>query len=801
MSLTERTASNILWRGGSVSLSTALNFLVMAVLANLLAPADFGLRGILLVVMGFLTLLGDLGLGAALVHEETITRRQFSTIFYLNLLTGVVLSAGLFAGAGFVAAFFEEPRLAPLLRVMSLAFFLSSIGPAFVSILQKELAFKKRFVVDLAEAVCAGASAIVFAARGFGVWSMVYGYLIGVFVRTVLLWVTASMRPGLTFSVASLRGLLRFGVFVYGEQILNFLTRNLDNIIIGRFLGAEALGYYSLAYSLMLLPVSRITDTVTRVVFPAFSLIQRDDARLRAGYVKIVRYVSLITFPMMAGMLAVAPQLIVAVYGPKWLPAAPVLQIFCLVGALQSIVALSSTVQYAKGRTDISFKWNLLALGCDTVAFFVGLRWGIVGVAAAYAILALVLEPTLQTITNRLIALRARDFLRPLGLPAFGAALIVGAVLAFKAGLGVPLGLGRRALLAWSVVLGILVYAALIAARGRPLIREAARMIGFGRPGGAPDRGGADARFFVSPTTGAARREHRLAIVVATKDRPDEIRRLFESLVRQSRRPDEVIVIDGGRRPVREIVSAFPELRVTYRPSLPPSSSRQRNEGIALAGSGTTLVGFLDDDCVLEDGALAAMRDFWATADENIAGAAFNMTNHPETEFSKVKNHPLLRRFGLYGGAPGAVQASGFQITIGRVPRTVCVRWLPSGAAVWRREVFDRFRFDDWYDGYGYLEDLDFSYAVGKRRRLAVVAGAGYQHLPTANGRGKDFAFGRKEVRNRLHFVRKHEEFSLIRCYLTLGLRMMVTGALLLQDRNWKMLQRIFGNISALMGF
>ena len=799
MSLTQRTASNILWRGSSVSLTTALNFIVLAVLANLLAPADFGLRGLLLIVMGLLSLLGDLGLGASLVHEETISRKQFSTIFYLNVLTGVVLSLLLFAGAGFVAEFFEDARLGPLLRVMSLAFFLSSIGPAFVSLLQKELSFKKRFFVEVSEAVCSGAASIAFAAAGYGVWSLVYGYLIGVFVRTVLLWVTASMRPGLSFSPASIRGLLRFGAFVYGEQLLNFFTRNLDNIIIGRFLGAEALGYYSLAYSLMLLPVSRITDTVNRVAFPAFSLIQRDDGRLRSGYVRIVGYVSLITFPMMAGLLAVTPQFVLAVYGSKWLPAVPVLQIFCLVSALQSVVALSSPVQYAKGRSDISFKWNVAALACDTFAFFVGLRWGIVGVAAGYALMALILEPTLQVITNRLIALPLRDFLRPLRLPAAGAALIVAAVLAFKAGLGIPLALGRRALLAWCVGVGVLVYGVFVGVRGRGLIREAARLIGLGRPG--PED--ADAGAAPGPPCGrdaASRREHKIALVVATKDRPDEIRRLFESLARQSRPPDEVVVVDAGRRPVGDIVASFPSLRVTYRPSWPPSSARQRNEGIALAGPETSLIGFLDDDCILEDGSMEAMAAFWGTAPGDVAGAAFNMLNHPATEFARIKTHPILRTLGLYGGRPGDVQSSGFQTMIGCVPRTVCVRWLPSGAAVWRRDVFDRFRFDDWFDGYGYLEDLDFSYAVGKSLRLAVVADAGYQHLPNANGRGRSFEFGRKEVRNRLHFVRKHREFSVPRCYLTLGLRMMINCALGLQERQWGFVERAAGNICEMMG-
>ncbi len=799
MTLTQRTATNILWKGSSVTLSTVLNFVVLAILANLLAPSDFGLRGIILIMLGFLTLLADLGLGAALVHEPTVTPEQLSTVFYLNVLFGLILSTALFASSGLIAAFFRDERLILILRVMSFAFLLSSFGAIFAAQLQKELRFKMRFIIELTEWAVSGVASVLLALRGLGVWSIVYGYMLGVLVRVVLLWVTASMRPRLMFSLKSIDKFLKFGIFVYGQQLLNFLTRNLDNIIIGRFLGPEALGYYSLAYSLMLTPVSRISDSVSQVIFPTFSLFQHDNQRIREGYLKVVRYVSFITFPMMAGMLVVAPQLMVAIYGPKWVPAIAVLQIFCLVGALQSIVSLAPTIQYTKGRSDISFKLNLLVLACDAAAFFIGVRYGILGVAVAYALLALILEPTIQVITNRLIGLSSKDFFRQLRLPTFGAFLIIILVLAFKGSVGTAVHLSPAWLLIASVGLGLAAYGLLAVLKARDMISETARMMGLKRDPSEP--GESEARRYVRcEVNGSGNAAHRLALVIATKDRPNELRRLLLSVRRQTRRPEQIIIVDGGAAPVGDVVGAFDDLNITYRRSLPPSSSRQRNEGIDLAGPDITLIGFLDDDCVLEDDSIRAMMDFWVTVYDDVAGASFNMLNHPPSDFFRLKRLPFVKRLGIYSIDPGHVLPSGFQTTIGQAPHTICVRWLPSGAAVWRRNIFLETRFDDWFDGYGYLEDLDFSYEVGRRHRLVVVAEAGYVHLPCWDSRAGEFAFGRKEVRNRLHFVRKHPELSITKCYLSLGFRFTINVVLAFQERRIGHLQRALGNICGLIG-
>jgi len=292
---------------------------------------------------------------------------------------------------------------------------------------------------------------------------------------------------------------------------------------------------------------------------------------------------------------------------------------------------------------------------------------------------------------------------------------------------------------------------------------------------------------------------HRIAFVVATKDRPEELQRLWSSLLAQTRVPDEVVVVDASARP--SFLSGGEGVRpvLHYIRTAVASASRQRNIGLDAVGPDVDLVGFLDDDAVLEADAVGEMLRFWGMAGADVAGAAFNMTNHPPLDWPFLKRMPLVARLGLYSSRGGLVTSSGFQTMIGPVDSTVRTDWLPSGASVWRREVFSRIRFDEWFAGYGYLEDLDFSYRVGKTAKLVVVAPARYLHLPADGGRGSGYAFGVREVLNRTHFVNKHMGLSLARCRVALGLRLVMSLAFAVRERKASYAARAFGNAVGLV--
>lgn len=291
---------------------------------------------------------------------------------------------------------------------------------------------------------------------------------------------------------------------------------------------------------------------------------------------------------------------------------------------------------------------------------------------------------------------------------------------------------------------------------------------------------------------------HRISLIVATKDRPDDLRKLLESLRRQTVGPAEIVVVDASREPVEPVLAEFPELNTRYLRHWPPSAAAQRNAGIRACDPASTLIGFADDDTTFEPQAFANMLNFWKDAAPDILGTAFNIRNYPNRGNSILKHSVLAERLGLYSPKPGSVSRSGWQTIIGEIAEQQFVDWIPSTASLFRREVFGKDVFDEYFESYSYLEDLDFSYTISRTGKLAIVADAGFSHFPSPGGRVSARQFGRYEVRNRLYFVRKHN-LSLTRCYLGLVIRLAMSVCSGLLHRDVSLLRRVLGNIEELV--
>ena len=291
---------------------------------------------------------------------------------------------------------------------------------------------------------------------------------------------------------------------------------------------------------------------------------------------------------------------------------------------------------------------------------------------------------------------------------------------------------------------------------------------------------------------------HRLSLVVATKDRPDDLHRMLTSLQNQAMAPAEIIVVDGSSDPVESILKQFPVLPLRYLRHLLPSAAAQRNAGIQACSPDATLIGFSDDDILFEPKAFEFMMRFWDKTPPDTLGAAFNLRNYPQRGPSFFKTSRLAEALGFYSHEPGKVSRSGWQTVIPGLAQNQFVDWLPTTAVTFRKEAFQVSLFDDFFESYSYLEDLDLSYSMSRVGRLAVVAEAGYSHFPSPSGRVTSFQFGRYEVRNRLHFVRKHN-LSLSLCYLGLAIRlaMSIGNGIVGMDRS--QLKRALGNVIELL--
>ncbi len=450
--------SAIRWSAASKYGAQAMGTVVSLVLARLLAPEYFGLLGMATVVTGFVNVLHNLGFHSAIIQRKRNSDELLSTLFWVNLALCLVIAAAVLALAPVVGWFYQDGRVTPIVAALSVQFVLSAFTMIPKAALIRQMAFKKLAVREIATTLVGGAASIVLALWGWGVWSLVVGPLVGTITAVILLNILCPFRPRMVFDRQGLRECLAFGLNLTGFGIFNYFARNADNLIIGVFLGPVALGYYMLAYKLMLLPRDAITNMVGRVLFPALCRMQDDDERLARAYLRACGAIAFITFPMMAGLAVVARPFVEVVLGERWLPVVPLIWILAPVGALQSVGTTVGQIFLAKGKSD----WLLWSgvVGCTflVLAIVVGVPWGIVGIAAAYSFGSAVWIPMSFWIAFRLVStLSVRRLCASLAPYVAITSLMVGATVFCSAALRTATGTALSHLLT-EVIFGVLVY-------------------------------------------------------------------------------------------------------------------------------------------------------------------------------------------------------------------------------------------------------------------------------------------------------------------------------------------------------
>jgi len=454
--------SAVRWSAVSKYGAQGVHVVVSLVLARLLAPEYFGLLGMAMVITGFVKVFKNLGFSTAIVQRKTTGPDLLSTLFWVNLAVCLVV-AGVVAGiAPLAASMYQDPRVAPIVAVLAVNFVMAGFTMIPTALLTRQMAFHKLAVREIAGIAVDGSTSIALALCGWGVWALVAGTLAGHAAQMVLINLVCPFRPRLAFDKQGLKECLGFGLNLTGFNIFNYFARHADNLIIGIFLGPVALGYYALAYKLMLLPRNSITNVVTRVLLPTFSRMQDDDERLAKAYLRTCGAIAFVTFPMMAGLAVVARPFVEVVLGEKWLPAVPIISILATVGALQSVTSARGQLFLAKGRSDLMFGWGIVGSTINVIGFVFGIPWGLQGVAISYLITCSVI-----TVPGHIIAF---GLVRGLGIGrlitttapyAVASAIMAGAVFALRTILE-GLTWDPVVLLTACVVAGVFVYAAVI---------------------------------------------------------------------------------------------------------------------------------------------------------------------------------------------------------------------------------------------------------------------------------------------------------------------------------------------------
>jgi PST family polysaccharide transporter len=411
-SLTQRSAAGVAWILAFQITKQLLSVVTVSILARRIPPRAYGIMGMAILVTNLLETIRDLGTGTALVREQTLSDELASTAFWLNCTSGLVVTLLVVALSYPAALFFHEPMVARVLQILSVSFFLGAIGVVPTALLNRAMRFRHLALAQASGIVLSSMIAIAIALAGGKISALVTAALVNSLVTTAVVWIFAPFHLKFVFSGVDARRILSFGLHLTGFNGMNYFSRNADNVLVGRFLGSSALGYYQMAYMLMTYPIMNFTVMMVQVSYPAMSTFRDDLKRLRETYLRICQSIALVTFPIMLGLAVTAPSFVRVFLGPRWLPVANLLLIFGPLGALQSLPV--SLIYIVRGRPDLNFRWTTFASAAYVLSFIVGLRWGIIGVASCYAIVWTLLMFPAFLIPFRLIKLSGRVFVRSL---------------------------------------------------------------------------------------------------------------------------------------------------------------------------------------------------------------------------------------------------------------------------------------------------------------------------------------------------------------------------------------------------
>lgn len=430
MNLKQKAAQGVAWSVIQKWGREIITLITFVTLSRLLPPDTFGLVAMAAVFTSFIEIFLDQGLGAAIVQRPDLERDHLDSAFWTNVVTGILLTVGSITSAGFVAEFYQEPRLAPILRWLSLSFILVALSSTQIAILQRRLSFKSLAARSLVANLAGGIVGVGMALSGYGVWSLVGQNLANGLAAVIVLWTASKWRPRFYLSKKHFMDLFGYGISIIGEKVLLFFTRRSDDFLIGYYLGPTMLGYYTIGYRLLLVLIRLVTGITNSVAFPTFSRMQHEPERMRRAFYKVTQYTSLLAFPAFIGLAVLAPELVPVLFGEQWIPSIPVMQVLALIGILQSVLFFNGSVIKASGKPS----WNLgimfLTSVCSVIGFLIAVRSGIVAVAISFVIAGYLVAPVSYLAVQRLIKVNIRtysqQFLAPLSASLFMVVIILG---------------------------------------------------------------------------------------------------------------------------------------------------------------------------------------------------------------------------------------------------------------------------------------------------------------------------------------------------------------------------------------
>ncbi|NOX87870.1 MAG: lipopolysaccharide biosynthesis protein [Calditrichaeota bacterium] len=408
--LKERTKVAVLWNIFNIVFSKTSRLLTSIVLARILFPEDFGLYGVSLIVIRFGRRLTNFGFSTVLIQKKEIDKSEVNTVFTASLVINLTVFVILFFGAPYFAAFVHNDRVVNLVRVISTAFVLNTFIMVAESLLKRDLNFKAISISRSVRSVSNNIIAITLAILNFGVWSLIGGEIIAVVINLVLIMIYSRWTPQIYFKFSIFKRLYSYGMRVSFVQYLNYFINNIDYLLISRFLGMTALGYYERAFNLMDMTRRQIGRSMNEALFSAFSRIKEDEERVAKNLKQVLNYTSLIAYPILIGLIFLAPSVVYNLYGPKWEQTIVPLQIMSVSGLFNTIITAFFPVIFAMDFINARIKAQAVYLILLTGMIYASISYGINGVAMAVVVSSVVYGVLILRVIVKKLPFTMKDF-------------------------------------------------------------------------------------------------------------------------------------------------------------------------------------------------------------------------------------------------------------------------------------------------------------------------------------------------------------------------------------------------------
>ena len=497
--LSTRAGRGVVFTLSSQWVKFVLQLIATVVIARMLDPKDYGVVGEVVALTGFADQLRELGLSDASVQRDGLTRDQLDALFWINTALGLGFAAVFALGSPLVAAFYHRPELIPITLVLSLNFVAGGLSVQHSALLRRRLRFGRLALSDAGPMAVSIVVGIVAAAEGARYWALVAMYLTQGFGRLAVLWIGTDWWPGRPRRARGLHELLTFGADLSFFNVLNYITRNLDNVLIGRYRGTIELGLYTRAYSLLMLPLKQLNSPIMRVAVPTLAGLRNQPDRFRAYFRSALVGLAVIGMPSVVVLAVLSNEIVSILLGSAYAGTAPIFRLLAIAGVAQVVANTNGWLFVASARTRQMAHWGLISAPVIVAAFLIGLPDGAIGVARAYAIATLILIPPGFWLATRGTPVSMGDIAGACWRPVVLSAAIFAVSVATHDATGHLPDIARVALVTTAATVTWLLGCA-----AWPSLRRDVLALGGALKGGLSRRGGRPARAVTPPAVGAS---------------------------------------------------------------------------------------------------------------------------------------------------------------------------------------------------------------------------------------------------------------------------------------------------------